>query len=149
MASKNSASELAAEGFNESQFVLEGGTTFNDLLNAILNEATLVIKRRVGAVNYTSTDADIANSVKRAERFQAAAEIWLRIMNSADADTALGSEGNNNQSFARYEKFRRQYLDAVEVEIASIPDSTSLQSSTSSAPGFGYVASSPFDKAAQ
>jgi len=144
MSTKNTPDELLNEGFAPEQFG-ENSTTWETYAQALLDEVTLVVQQRAGDTNYASADLIIAGHVKRAERFLACAELWMRRMNRESAETLIGNQDQKAIGFTRFRTFAADYRAMAESELAQLPAATSAATSPSSAPGFGAVLSSPFE----
>lgn len=144
MATKNTPAELQAEGFAPEQFGTDA-TGWATYAQELLDEVTLVVKHRAGDTNYASADPIIAGHVKRAERFLAASELWLRRMNRDSAETLIGNQEAKAVGFTRFRTFSNDYKAKFEAEIAALPSSISVADNGSSSPGFGAVISSPFE----
>jgi len=144
--SKATPDELKAEQFNAVQFGVEDGAVWDAYLQALLDEQAFVVKERVGAAVYDSTDAVVINRIKRTERFLAAAELWLRRMNQIESDVTVSGEDTKNQGFTRYKTNYKSYYDKARAELAALPSASAMPTEASSAPAFGAVLTSHFQQ---
>ena len=141
--SKATIDELKAEQFNAAQFGMDEGSTWDNYLQALLDEQAFVVQERVGAAVYASSDAVVVNRIKRTERFLAAAELWLRRMNQIESDVSVSGE-SNRADFQRYENNYKSYYAKARAELAALPSASAIPTEASSVPALGVAVTSHF-----
>jgi len=146
MVSLNTPAELLQEGFVPDQFG-EDSAGWPIFAQALLDEQNLIVLERVGATNYASADAGIKNRIKRAERFLASAELWLRRMNKQESDVVLDGSDNKGQGFLRFKTNHESYMKKAQAEFAAVPAVKATAVEVSSGPAMGIVSTSHFEAA--
>ncbi len=135
--SKNTPQELRDEGFAPEQFGKDA-STWDGFAQPILDEANQTVQERTGT-QYGSTDANIANHIKRAERFFAVAELWDIRASRVDAESSVGQDHNPAES-RHFARNAERALSKANYELSLIPSAAAA----ASAPAFGVETSTHF-----
>jgi len=106
--SKVIAAEIKALGFSPEMFSGVDDTTFDDFLDAVIEEQAEILEGRIGSAQYAVATKPTATQVKRAEKALVAAELWRRRI-VVKLSQAVGA---GEDISAKYEQQARQEATA-------------------------------------